>query len=105
MDNQERPHISIKDLNMYYGKNHALKNINIDIPNGKLTAIIGPSGCGKTTLLKTFNRLLENVDGVTITGEVLVEGENIYDKNADVTSIRKNGLAQPASDTIAHEHI
>jgi phosphate transport system ATP-binding protein len=89
MDPQQRPHISIKDLNMYYGKTHALKNINIDIPNGQLTAIIGPSGCGKTTLLKTFNRLLENVDGVTITGEVLVEGENIYAKNADVNTIRK----------------
>jgi len=74
---------------MHYGKNHALKNISINIPDKKLTAIIGPSGCGKTTLLKTFNRLIENVDGTNITGEVLVDGENIYGKNADVTNIRK----------------
>ncbi len=82
-------HISIRNLNMFYGINHVLKNINIDIPDKKLTAIIGPSGCGKTTLLKTFNRLVENVDGTRITGEVLVDGENIYGKNADVTNIRK----------------
>lgn len=74
---------------MKYGNNQALKNINIDIPNKKLTAIIGPSGCGKTTLLKTFNRLIENMDGTKIEGEVLVDGENIYAKNADVTNIRK----------------
>lgn len=74
---------------MYYRNSHALKNINISIPDKQLTAIIGPSGCGKTTLLKTFNRLIENVDGTRITGKVLVDGENIYDKNADVTNIRK----------------
>ncbi|HRG26391.1 MAG TPA: phosphate ABC transporter ATP-binding protein PstB [Chitinophagales bacterium] len=84
-----KSHISIRNLNMMYGSNHALKNINIDIPDKKLTAIIGPSGCGKTTLLKTFNRLIEGVDGTKITGEVLVDGENIYAKTADVTNIRK----------------
>ncbi|MFZ1633068.1 MAG: phosphate ABC transporter ATP-binding protein PstB [Chitinophagales bacterium] len=84
-----KSHISIRNLNMMYGNNHALKNINIDIPDKKLTAIIGPSGCGKTTLLKTFNRLIEGVDGTKITGEVLVDGENIYAKSADVTNIRK----------------
>lgn len=86
---QNKSHISIRNLNMHYGKNNALKNINIDIPDKKLTAIIGPSGCGKTTLLKTFNRLIDNIDGTEITGEVLVDGENIYAKNADVTNIRK----------------
>lgn len=84
-----KSHISIQNLNMYYGNNHALKNISINIPDKQLTAIIGPSGCGKTTLLKTFNRLIENVDGTQITGEVLVDGENIYGKDADVTNIRK----------------
>ncbi len=84
-----KSHISIRNLNMMYGSNHAIKNINIDIPDKKLTAIIGPSGCGKTTLLKTFNRLIEGVDGTKITGEVLVDGENIYAKTADVTNIRK----------------
>lgn len=86
---ETKTHISIRNLNMMYGNNHALKNINIDIPDKKLTAIIGPSGCGKTTLLKTFNRLIEGVDGTKITGEVLVDGENIYAKTADVTNIRK----------------
>ncbi|MBK7036597.1 MAG: phosphate ABC transporter ATP-binding protein [Bacteroidetes bacterium] len=89
MTTETRSHISIKNLNMMYGSNHALKNININIPDKKLTAIIGPSGCGKTTLLKTFNRLIEGVDGTKITGEVLVDGENIYAKSADVTNIRK----------------
>lgn len=89
MQTETKSHISIRNLNMMYRENHALKNINIDIPDKKLTAIIGPSGCGKTTLLKTFNRLIENVDGTKITGEVLVDGENIYGKNADVTNIRK----------------
>ncbi|MFI5171068.1 MAG: phosphate ABC transporter ATP-binding protein PstB [Chitinophagales bacterium] len=89
MQTEAKSHISIRNLNMLYRENHALKNINIDIPDKQLTAIIGPSGCGKTTLLKTFNRLIENVDGTKITGEVLVDGENIYDKNADVTNIRK----------------
>ncbi|MBP9221775.1 MAG: ATP-binding cassette domain-containing protein, partial [Chitinophagales bacterium] len=88
MTTETRSHISIKNLNMMYGSNHALKNININIPDKKLTAIIGPSGCGKTTLLKTFNRLIEGVDGTKITGEVLVDGENIYAKSADVTNIR-----------------
>jgi phosphate transport system ATP-binding protein len=89
MTTAAKSHISIRNLNMMYGNNHALKNINIDIPDKKLTAIIGPSGCGKTTLLKTFNRLIEGVDGTHITGEVLVDGENIYAKTADVTNIRK----------------
>jgi len=89
MTSEVKSHISIRNLNMQYGNNHALKNITINIPDKKLTAIIGPSGCGKTTLLKTFNRLIENVDGTNITGEVLVDGENIYGKHADVTNIRK----------------
>jgi len=89
MTSATKTHISINNLNMQYGNNQALKNITINIPDKKLTAIIGPSGCGKTTLLKTFNRLIENVDGTSITGEVLVDGENIYAKNADVTNIRK----------------
>src|SRR4051812_36107000 len=83
------PHISVKNLNISYGKNHILKDISIDIPDKKITAIIGPSGCGKTTLLKTFNRLIESADGVKISGEVLVNGVNIYGNDVEVTSIRK----------------
>ncbi|MCX6182279.1 MAG: phosphate ABC transporter ATP-binding protein PstB [Bacteroidetes bacterium] len=85
----ETPHISVQNLNLYYGANHALKNINIDIPNKKVTSFIGPSGCGKTTLLKTFNRLHDSSLEVRVEGKVLLDGENIYDKNAEVTSIRK----------------
>lgn len=82
-------HIQIKDLNVHIEGNHVLKNINLDIPNNSITSIIGPSGCGKTTLLKTLNRLLDDNKGVKITGSVLVNGEDIYAKDAEVTHIRK----------------
>lgn len=82
-------HIRLQNLNVFYGKQRALKDITVDIPDRKITAIIGPSGCGKTTLLKSFNRLLESVEGVRISGEVYVDGENIYDTRVDVTRIRK----------------
>jgi phosphate transport system ATP-binding protein len=84
-----RTHISARDLNVYYGEVQALRDINIDIPERKVTAIIGPSGCGKTTLLRSFNRLLETLDGIRITGKVLVDGENIYEPGTDVTQVRK----------------
>jgi len=83
------PHIIVQDLNVQIGNQHILKDINIGIPNKKVTSIIGPSGCGKTTLLKTFNRLLDDAADVKITGKVLVDGENIYDPNTEVTHIRK----------------
>jgi phosphate transport system ATP-binding protein len=83
------PHISVQDLSVQIGPAHILKNININIPDKKLTAIIGPSGCGKTTLLKTFNRLLDVSSGVKITGKVLVDGEDIYGPDADVIALRK----------------
>jgi phosphate transport system ATP-binding protein len=70
-------HISVKNLQVYIGENHILKNINVQIPDKKITCIIGPSGCGKTTLFKTLNRLLENNTNTRIQGEVLVDGENI----------------------------
>lgn len=85
----ERPHISVQGLNVTIGGNHILKDINIDIPNKKVTSIIGPSGCGKTTLLKTFNRLLDNSSEVKVTGKVFVDGEDIYDPNIEITHIRK----------------
>lgn len=85
----EKPHISVQGLNVHIGDNHILKDINIDIPNKKVTSIIGPSGCGKTTLLKTFNRILDNTADVKITGKVLVDGDNIYDPNIEITHIRK----------------
>jgi phosphate transport system ATP-binding protein len=82
-------HISVQNLNVWYRDGHALKNITVDIPDKKIIAIIGPSGCGKTTLLKSFNRLIDLVDGVKVTGKILVDGENIYDPGVDVTRIRK----------------
>lgn len=87
--NSNAPHISVRNLNVYIQRNHILKNINLDIPNKSITCIIGPSGCGKTTLLKTFNRLLERSNEIKITGEVLVDGENIHDPHIDITHIRK----------------
>ncbi|ULT25298.1 ATP-binding cassette domain-containing protein [Sphingobacterium sp. E70] len=83
------PHIQIKDLNVYIDGRHILKNINLALPNNSVTSIIGPSGCGKTTLLKTLNRLVDDTKGVEITGSVLVNGEDIYGKDAEVTHIRK----------------
>jgi phosphate transport system ATP-binding protein len=83
------PHINVRNLNVYIQKNHILKNINLELPDKAITCIIGPSGCGKTTLLKTFNRLLEQSIDIKIDGEVLVDGENIHGKNVDIISIRK----------------
>ena len=84
-----KPHISVRNLNVYLSKNHILKNVSLDIPDKAITCIIGPSGCGKTTLLKTFNRLLQNSIDVKIEGDVLVDGENIHGKKVDIEAIRK----------------
>ena len=81
--------ISTKNLDLYYGENHALKNINMNIKAGAITAFIGPSGCGKSTFLKTLNRMNDLVDNVKITGEVKIDGEDIYDPHVDVTLLRK----------------
>jgi phosphate transport system ATP-binding protein len=85
----ESPHIRVKDLNVYIGDNHILRNISIDIPDKKITSFIGPSGCGKTTLLKTFNRLLDRNKDTRVEGQVLVDGEDIYGKNVEVTGMRR----------------
>lgn len=84
-----KTHISVRDLSVSFGKQQVLKNITIDIPDRMISAVIGPSGCGKTTLLRSFNRLLDPADGVKISGQVLVDGENILDPDAEVTHIRK----------------
>lgn len=81
--------IETKNLDLYYGQNHALKNINMDIEEGKITALIGPFGCGKSTYLKTLNRMNDLIEGVKITGEIVLDGENIYDPKVDVTILRK----------------
>ena len=81
--------ISTKNLNLYYGENHALKDVSLDLYERKITAFIGPSGCGKSTYLKTLNRMNDLVLNVKITGEVLLDGENIYDPQVDTTLLRK----------------
>jgi phosphate transport system ATP-binding protein len=81
--------IQVKDLSLYYGEKKALKEISMQIPANKVTALIGPSGCGKSTFLRCINRMNDLIPSVKITGEMLVEGIDIYDKNVDVVNIRK----------------
>jgi phosphate transport system ATP-binding protein len=84
----EKPKLSIRGLNFYYGSFHALKNINLDIPQNKVTAFIGPSGCGKSTLLRVFNRMFELYPEQRAEGSVLLDGEDILQTNEDVSLIR-----------------
>ncbi|AKB85082.1 phosphate ABC transporter ATP-binding protein PstB [Methanococcoides methylutens] len=81
--------INVKDLNLWYGDKHALKDISIDIPEKSVTALIGPSGCGKSTFLRCLNRMNDLVKSCRIEGDVLVDDENIYEKNVDVVDLRK----------------
>lgn len=81
--------VSVRDLNLYYGENHALKNVNMDIRENAITAFIGPSGCGKSTFLKTLNRMNDLVEGVRIRGTVKLDGQDIYDKSMDPILLRK----------------
>ncbi|MDR2385618.1 MAG: phosphate ABC transporter ATP-binding protein [Tannerella sp.] len=81
--------IKINNLNVSIGGNHILKNINLEIPNNKITCIIGPSGCGKSTLLRTINRLIDDNEQVRIDGQILIGGEDVYNKKMEVTHIRK----------------
>ena len=80
--------ISTKNLDLYYGENHALKNINMNIKAGAITAFIGPSGCGKSTFLKTLNRMNDLVENCRITGDIMLDGQDIY-KNCDVNLLRR----------------
>lgn len=81
--------ITAKNLNLFYGENHALKDVQLDIERNKITALIGPSGCGKSTFLKVMNRMQDFNTDVTITGEVILDNENIYGPKVDVTLLRK----------------
>lgn len=87
MDNQTK--IKVDNLNLYIGKQHILKDINIEIPENKLTVILGPSGCGKTTLLKCMNRLTDLYPDVKINGSIFIDNEDVLHTNTDVTEIRK----------------
>ncbi len=81
--------MAARDLSVYYGKFQALKNISLDIPENKITALIGPSGCGKSTLLRTFNRMNDLVPGARVDGQVILNGKNIYDPDVDVVDVRQ----------------
>jgi phosphate transport system ATP-binding protein len=80
--------VTVRDLNFYYGKFHALKSINMDIPDRKVTAFIGPSGCGKSTLLRTFNRMYQLYPGQEAKGEIVLDGNNILDDKQDLNILR-----------------
>ena len=81
--------ITVKDMNLWYGDHQALKNINIEIPEKSITALIGPSGCGKSTFLKTLNRMNDLVPNVKITGDIRYNDTDIFSKEVDVNSLRK----------------
>ena len=82
--------ITVKDLNLWYNTSRALKNVNINIEENTITALIGPSGCGKSTFLKTINRMNDLVQGVKVEGEILYGDTNIFDKSVDVNELRRD---------------
>jgi phosphate transport system ATP-binding protein len=82
------PKLIVRDLNFYYGADRALKDINLVIPEKMVTAFIGPSGCGKSTLLRTFNRMYQLYPKQRATGEILLDGQNLLDKNQDLNTLR-----------------
>ena len=84
-----KTHISVQKLNVFYDGHHALRDITVDIPEKQITCIIGPSGCGKTTLLKSLDRLIDLTENVEVTGRVLFDGIDIFDKQVDILDIRK----------------
>ena len=81
--------IDIRNLNVYIGKNHILKDVSLEIPDNKITCIIGPSGCGKSTLLKSINRLIDDNEHVRVSGAISIDGEDIYGRHTELTHIRK----------------
>ena len=83
-----KPKISLQNLNFFYGKNHALKDINLDIPAHHVTAFIGPSGCGKSTVLRTLNRMYDLYPGQRAEGKILLDGEDILQKDTDLNRLR-----------------
>ncbi len=83
------PMMRAVDIEMYYGTQHALKNVSMDVAQNEVTALIGPSGCGKSTFLRLFNRMNDLIENVRIEGEITLDGKNIYDKSTDVVELRK----------------
>ncbi len=89
MSNENKTKVKVDDLNLWYGDNHALHNINVDLYENKITALIGPSGCGKSTFLRCVNRMNDLINSVKIDGEIIIDNKNIYDKDVDEVSVRK----------------
>jgi phosphate transport system ATP-binding protein len=83
------PAVRVEGFNLYYGKSHALKNINLRFPRNRVTALIGPSGCGKSTLLRSINRMNDLIDNVSTTGKVYLGDDDIFDRNQDTIELRK----------------
>lgn len=83
------PILNVREFSLFYGKTQALHRVSLDVPKGKVTAIIGPSGCGKSTLLRSVNRLNDLIDGVRIEGDMLLNGSSLYDRRVDVIDLRK----------------
>ena len=92
MSNTKKPEIQVRNLELFYGDNKALKNINIDIEANKVTALIGPSGCGKSTFLRTLNRMNDLIEGVKINGEILIDGKDIYKEYDEIDLRKKVGM-------------
>lgn len=89
MSKDNKTKIKVEELNLWYGDNHALHNISLDIYENKITALIGPSGCGKSTFLRCLNRMNDLIPIVKIDGQTVIDGKNIYDKDVDEVSVRK----------------
>jgi phosphate transport system ATP-binding protein len=89
MNQEETIEITVRNLNLWYEDNHALKNININIPKNRITALIGPSGCGKSSFIRCLNRMNDLIHTARVEGEILIDGRNINDKDIDVVSLRK----------------
>lgn len=98
--------ISVSGLNLFYGENHALKDINIKIRENTVMALIGPSGCGKSTFLKCLNRMNDLVDGVKVDGKVLLDGEDIYDPGRGHHAFKEEGgHGIPAAQSLPNEYL
>ena len=81
--------VTVRNLNFHYGNSQALYDISVDIPVQQVTALIGPSGCGKSTFLRTLNRMNDTIDGTSVKGEVMIDGQDIYHNSTDVVELRK----------------
>jgi len=98
--------IEVRNLDLYYGEKHALKDISMSVEENSIVALIGPSGCGKSTFLRTLNRMNDMIEGVRIEGTVEIYGENIYHKDVDVEMLRKRvGMVFQAPESLSEEHL